>query len=226
MNISALFIKLRKRLSGRYAGQFRSNLQWSGIEIADSRKYTPGDAKKFINRKQSAKHNDLYVSLLEQDSDVQVDVFCDVNYNWQWGIDQINSEKVFAYLADLVLFAHGQGMRLVVYYPRNWLTSMPVNRLDDRYGVQQSIGSLVTRQKPMYESSLWSFLDQMVQIKKRRVILLISDFLAVSVNDRDRLRWLGKDHQVLCVRVGVSSLEGMNYIGAETEDIGVDMYGL
>ena len=226
MNISALFIKLRKRLSGRYAGQFRSNLQWSGIEIADSRKYAAGDAKKFINRKQSAKHNDLYVSLLEQDSDVQVDVFCDVNYNWTWGIDQINSEKVFAYLADLVLFAHGQGMRLVVYYPHNGLVSIPVNRLDDWYGVQQSIDSIVSTQKPIHQSSLWLFLDQMVQIKKRRVILLISDFLAVSASDRDRLRWLGKDHQVLCARVEVSLLEGMNYMGAETEDIGVDMYDL
>ncbi len=226
MDISVLFIKLRKRLSGSYAGQFRSNLQWSGIEIADSRKYAAGDAKKFINRKQSAKHNDLYVSLLEQDSDVQVDVFCDVNYNWQWGIDQINSEKIFAYLADLVLFAHGKGMRLVVYYFHDKLMSVPVVRLDDWYGVQQSLNSLVAAQKPIYQSSLSSFLDQMVQTKKRRAILIVSDFLSVSVSDRDRLRWLGKDHQLLCVHVGVNPLEGMNYVGLETEDIGIEMYDL
>jgi uncharacterized protein (DUF58 family) len=226
MKISELFIKLRKRLSGSYAGQFRSNLQWSGIEIADSRKYTAGDAKKFINRKQSAKHNDLYVSLLDQDSDVQVDVFCDINYNWQWGIDQPNSDKVFAYLADLVLFAHGQGMRLVVYYPHDGLKSLPVVRLDDWYGIQQSLYSLVSLQKPIYQSSLSLFLDQMVQTKKRRVILVVSDFLSLSPTDRDRLRWLEKDHQVLCVRIGIDRWEGINYIGSDIKNVPMDVYDL
>jgi len=59
---------------------------------------------------------------------------------------------VFRYLADLVLFAHGQGMRLVVYYPHNGLANMPVSRLDDWYGVQQLLSSLVADQKPRYES--------------------------------------------------------------------------
>ena len=213
-------------MSGRYAGQFRSILQWSGIEIGDSRKYTPWDAKKFINRKQSAKHNDLYISLLEQDSDVQVDVFCDVNYNWQWWVDQINGDKVFGYLADLVLFAHGQGMRLVVYYPHNGLANMPVSRLDDWYGVQQLLSSLVADQKPRYESWLSLFLHQMVQVKKRRVILIVSDFLAVCADDVERLHRLQKDHQVLCVRIGIDQLEGMNYVGVGMEDVGIGVYDL
>lgn len=42
----------------------------------------PGDPQKFVNRKQSAKHNDLYVSLFDEEHDVQVDVFSDINYNW------------------------------------------------------------------------------------------------------------------------------------------------
>lgn len=226
MQISELFIKLRKRLSGRYAGQFRSNLQGSGIEVSDSRKYAAGDAKKFINRKQSAKHNDLYVSLLEQDSDVQVDVFCDVNYNWQWGVDQVNSDKIFAYLADLVLFAHGQGMRLIVYYPVDGLKSSLVSHLDDWYGVQESLSALVALQKPLYHSSLSLFLDQMVQTKKRRVILVVADFLSVSPTDSDRLRWLEKDHQVLCVRIGIDRLEGLNYIGIDSKSNTIALYDL
>lgn len=76
-----MFLKLRKRFAGQYTGQFGSIFKGTGVEIADSRKYVVGDSKKFINWKQSAKHNDLYVSLLEQERDVHIDVLCDVNYN-------------------------------------------------------------------------------------------------------------------------------------------------
>lgn len=166
------------------------------------------------------------MSLLEQDSDVQVDVFCDLNYNWQGGVEQATSDKVFAYLADLVLFAHGQGMRLIVYYPADGLKSAPVRRLDDWYEVQESLTALVSLQKPFYKSSLSLFLDRMIHIKKRRVILVIGDFLSVSVRDSDRLRWLEKDHQVLCVRIGVDVLEGINYIGLNVKDVGMKIYDL
>lgn len=83
MDINSLFLKLGKRFAGQYTGQFRSIFRGVGVEIADSRKYVSGDARRFINWKQSAKHNDLYVSVLEQDRDMQVNVFCDVNYNRQ-----------------------------------------------------------------------------------------------------------------------------------------------
>lgn len=226
MQFSELFIKLRKRLSGRYAGQFRSTLQWSGIIIADSRKYVAGDSKKFINWKQSAKHNDLYVSLLEQDSDVQVDVFCDVNYNWQWAIDYPNGDKVFAYLADLVLFAHGKGMGLSVYYPHEGLRCTKVSRIDDRYQVQESLSAVIRHQIPRYKTDVSWFLHAMVQTKKKRVILIISDFLAVSDDDVRHIARLQKDHQVLCVRVGVDQLEGVNYIGMDTKKLGIEVYDL
>jgi len=98
-------------------------------------------------------------------------------------------------------------MRLVMYYPEVGLASVPVSRLDDWYGVQQKLQSLVVNQKPLYQSSLSLFLDTMVQTKKRRIILIVSDFLAMSDTDRNRLSWLGKDHQILCVRVGIDQLE-------------------
>lgn len=147
---------------------------------------------------------------------MQVDVFCDVNYNWQSGIDQINSEKVFAYLMDLVLFAHEKGMRLSMYYPDDGLQCKKVSRVDDRYNVQQSLLSVVNRQKPHYQTGLSLFLHTMVQTKKKRVILLISDFLVVSGDDARHMARLQNDHQVLCVRVGIDALEGMNYIGLYT----------
>ena len=209
MDVGKLFIKLRKRFAGQYTGQFRSIFKWSGVEIVDSRKYVAGDAQKFINRKQSAKHNDLYVSLLEQDRDVQVDILCDVNYNWQ------GSRTIFAYLDDLVVFARSQHMSLSVYYSQdNTLRMQPLRHDQDRYALEYDLQQIASAQSPRYRSSLSLLIDRAMQQKKRRVLLFVSDFLEVSDNDRERLHLLSRDYQVALVRVGISQWEGINYIGS------------
>jgi len=137
-----------------------------------------------------------------------------------------NSEKVFAYLTDLVLFAHGKGMRLSVYYPDGRLYCKKVSRVDDRYHLQESLSAVIRHQTPRYKTDLSLFLHTMVQTKKKRVILLISDFLAVSDDDIRHMQQLQKDHQLLCVRVSIDPLEGVNYIGIETKNIGMEAYNL
>lgn len=117
MDVQQLFRKFRKGLAGQYAGSFRHIFSGAGVEVADSRKYVSGDAKKFINRKQSAKHTDLYVSLFAQERDVQVDVLCDINYNRCGSIHQPNSDLVFAYLTDFIVFGMSQGIRCTFFYP-------------------------------------------------------------------------------------------------------------
>jgi uncharacterized protein (DUF58 family) len=93
-------------------------LKGAGVELVDTRKYVAGDAKKFVNWKQSAKHNDLYVSLFAQEKDVQVDLFCDVNYNRS---SRFVQDILWDMLADLVVTGLVDGMRLMVYtLADNW----------------------------------------------------------------------------------------------------------
>lgn len=133
---------------------------------------------------------------------------------------------MFAYLSDLVLFTYGKGMRLSIYYPYEGLHCTKVSRVDDRYQVQESLSAVIRHQIPRYKTDLSLFLHAMVQTKKKRVILLISDFLVVSDDNIHYMQQLQKDHQVLCVRVGVDQLEGVNYIGVETKNIGMAVYDL
>jgi uncharacterized protein (DUF58 family) len=65
------------------------------------RKYASGDPFKYINRKQTAKHNELYTSLFQQEKDITLDVFFDVNYNRK---GDTNLEKVCEFFADMMVY--------------------------------------------------------------------------------------------------------------------------
>ena len=117
MDVQQLFRKFSKGLAGQYAGGFRHIFSGVGVEVADSRKYVSGDAKKSINRKQSAKHTDLYVSLFSQERDVQVDIYCDINYNRCGSIHYKNSDCVFDFLTDFIVFGLPKDMRFTLFAP-------------------------------------------------------------------------------------------------------------
>jgi len=210
MPISALFTKLHKRLSWQYTGQFRSIFKWSGIEVADSRKYVAWDAKKLINWKQSAKHNDLYVSLFEQEKDAHVDLFCDINYNRK---NAAMYATVMDVLTDLLIVGQWQWIRMYLYWWKDGISRIWL-RKQEWVSVQDTLSQTINKQKPLYSSHISSFLDHMMQIKKKRIIVIVSDFLTLSDADYHRIQLLMKDHHIVLLRLSVDSYEWLNYIGA------------
>lgn len=86
--------------------------------------------------------------------------------------------------------------------------------------LQHRLETIVQQQKPSYTSALSLFLDRVVMQKKKRIIMIVSDFLDVSETDVQRLVFLSHDHTVVLVRVPVSGYEGKNYIGGRTKEYG------
>lgn len=84
--------------------------------------------------------------------------------------------------------------------------------------MQHRLEKIVQQQKPSYISVLSLFLDRMGSHTKKRVIMIISDFLDVSETDVQRLVFLSHDHTVVLVRVSVSEYEGKNYIGGRKKN--------
>lgn len=73
--------------------------------MSDSRRYQPGDQKATINRKQSAKRDQLYVNEYEAERTVTVDFFLDINANRSAGVDATNRSLVKNLVADYMVFA-------------------------------------------------------------------------------------------------------------------------
>ena len=96
----------RKLIAGKYFGQFQSIFSGLWTEMTDARPYTPGDSAKTINRKTSAKHQQLYSNIYQQEKAIAIDIFRDVNYNRNGKIQgKKNYEVVRDMMSDIILYA-------------------------------------------------------------------------------------------------------------------------
>ncbi|MEI8092161.1 MAG: DUF58 domain-containing protein [bacterium] len=81
------------------------------------RLYAPGDSAKTINWKTSAKHQQLYSNVYQQEKAISIDIFWDVNYNRNGKIqDKKNYEVVRAMMSDIILYAKTYGATLTITY--------------------------------------------------------------------------------------------------------------
>ncbi len=88
-----------------------------------------------------------------------------------------------------------------------------IHKQSDWYAQWVHALEIIGSESAIYRSYITQFLQQCRLVKKRRVIVIVSDFLELSDSDVAILRALDADHQLLLFRVPVSQWEGVNYIG-------------
>lgn len=213
---SKFLIKIKKLIAGKYFSTFQSIFKWSGLEITDVRKYSSGDPFRYINRKQTAKHNELYTSLFQQEKDISLDVFFDINYNWKW---QTNLEKVNEFFADMMIYCKQNGIRVRIFYPSHeWffaqtqLKEIVVDKHRERaYQWSEDLHRLVVWTTKKYQTALPQFFDLAKKNTKKRAMIIFSDFLDVSEDQRHLLKYFDKEHTLGLIQIPVSLSEGQNY---------------
>ena len=88
-------------------GSFDRRSSGHGMDILDLRKYQAGDAVRYINRKQTAKHGHAIVNVYEDVQEAWLQCFLDINYNrigmWR---DPNLRRIVEQFLIELLRHAH------------------------------------------------------------------------------------------------------------------------
>jgi len=198
--------RLKNKFSGQYFGDFSSNLKWVGMELWWVRKYILGDDKKYINRKQSAKYDDFFVNIMEQDSDVNVDVFLDVNYNrndkWDEIIIWLNDEmRKWLKVNWLFYYFDLEGN----------MKKMKVNTLSQFETIIDELWIIVSGQKMHYISHLSDFVDVAGSVWRKNIKVFVSDFLDISDDDSVLIDFWMKRWECFVQEVSIGD-EGWNYI--------------
>ncbi|HBB04927.1 TPA: hypothetical protein DCZ39_08905 [Patescibacteria group bacterium] len=80
------------------------------------RKYSAGDSASQINRKLSAKYQELYTNIFQQERSLNLDIFFDINYNRRGG-KIANAEQVRAYAEDIVSYCQKQQISIRFFSP-------------------------------------------------------------------------------------------------------------
>lgn len=78
------------------------------------RKYSAGDSASQINWKLSAKYQELYTNIFQQEKSLNLDMFFDINYNRRGG-KIANAEQVRAYAEDIVSYCQHQQINITFF---------------------------------------------------------------------------------------------------------------
>jgi len=205
------------------------------LEVTDVRKYSAGDPFKYINRKQTAKHSELYTSLFQQEKDITLDVFFDVNYNWK-GVknvndvkdvkDETNYQKVCEFFADMIVYCKKNGIRVHIFYPSYsrfpdcagpWSSQASIKEIiidkhrEKAYQRIEQLQKSLRRIVKSYRTALPQFLNLSKRNTKKRAIVIFSDFLDVADNELHVIKHFDKEHALGLIQIPVSLKEGQNY---------------
>lgn len=210
-------IKLTKPIVGKRFGVFQHIMTWAGSEKVDMRKYATGDSASQINWKQSAKHQELYTNIFQQEKSLTLDLFLDINYNRRWG-KLPNREQAFAYTDDILSYCKHQQIAVTIHYPTHkrrgnskLLHKESKQHENDFRTVLEQLFAQVQKTKPYYTSHLHDFLRTTIQNKKRRALVIFSDFLMMDNEAKQLISYLKKQHIVFLFQLPIDPEYGQNY---------------
>lgn len=218
-------LKIRKLTAWKNFSTFQSIFKGSGIEISDFRKYVPWDPLRYINRKLSAKHHELYTQLFQVERDILCDVFLDINYNRRWKKDNNYTEEIIWFLRDFIWYAHKNSISIRFFYPElSKLSRFQIikkkpelkhvsfwKRYTQAISMLDHFQDIVRNTNKKYQSLLPDFLDYARKNSKKRAIIVFSDFLDISDEDTKVLSFLDSIHGLNLFKLPVDDLRWQNY---------------
>lgn len=177
------------------------------------RKYSVGDSSSQINRKLSAKYQELYTNIFPKRENRSRWILLDINYNRRgWDI-WIGSK--LAYSEDIVSYCQHQQIGIRFFSPKStfwWSTKLKENVMkkntEEIFTALHEIFAWVKKTKKIYQSLLHAFLEEAVKEKTKRAIVIFSDFLTMDEEAKKLLHYLKKQHILFLFQLPIDPEQG------------------
>ncbi|MFA6255895.1 MAG: DUF58 domain-containing protein [Candidatus Absconditabacterales bacterium] len=210
-------IKLTKPIVGKRFGVFQHIMKGAGSEKVDMRKYSAGDSASQINWKLSAKYQELYTNIFQQEKSLSLDMFFDINYNRRGG-KIANEEQVRRYAEDIISYCQREQINIRFLSPEQKLfgatklvEKVTKKNTDEIRDILHEILARVKKTKKIYQSLLNTFLNNAVENKQRRAIVIFSDFLVMNEESKKLLHYMRKQHILFLFQLPIDQEQGQNY---------------
>lgn len=193
-------IRIRKAVNGQMHGNFSSIFKGTGLEFADLRTYQYGDDVRAIDWITTAKGHGAYVKIFKEEKEQNVFFVLDVSGSQRIG--QKNNQKldrakeVCGVLALSALKESSQ-VGLYCFSDQKELYVKPEQGLKHAYNFISKLFRLETKSEKTDLTHAISFV--MNQLKKKSVIILISDFKDDGY--QQNLKALAKKHDLVVIHI-------------------------
>lgn len=206
------FLKIQKYIGRQPGGDFSGLLAGSGVEVEGQRAYMPGDEKRSINAKLSAKYQTLFVNVFQDEKAIDVHICCDINYNRRSGNDETNAKSFLRFFAGICGYFQASRSRISVMLPNAIYSG--VEQLAKQRSFVEAYEKRIVSTLPVYNSSLHRLLRAELMSPKRRLIIVVSDFLSYDDEAKKLIAQLSERHEVRLVNVFTAGTEKVGLSGS------------
>lgn len=198
--LNKIEIRIRKAVNSQMHGNFSSIFKGSGIEFADLRTYQYGDDVRTIDWITTAKGHGAYVKIFKEEKEQTVFFMLDVSASQEignQGLQKVDIAKEICSVLALSAVKEKSQVGLFCFSDQKELYLKP------DYGMKQGYEFIMKlfRLKPKSEKTDLSkaLLFGLNMLKKRSVVVLISDFL--DTDYLSRVKAMAKKHDLVVIHV-------------------------
>jgi uncharacterized protein (DUF58 family) len=193
-------IQIRKAINSQMQGDFRSVFKGSGLEFDDVRPYQYGDDIRSIDWNVSAKGHGTFVKTFREEKEQTVFFILDVSASQEIGAEnrtKVDIGKEICGVLALSAVKESSHVGLICYSDQRELYIRPAKGISQAYQIIQGI----TRLKPLSKSTNLSraMAFALNTIKRRSVIILISDF--IDEQYEHNLKALARRHDLVVIHI-------------------------
>jgi uncharacterized protein (DUF58 family) len=200
--VQKIQLRTNKLVSSALAGAYRSNFRGTGIEFESVRPYQPGDDVRAIDWKVTARVGEAFIKTYVEDRTLILQCLVDTSLSMDFGSREKTKREVAAEVSALLALVAGRNqdqVGLCLFSDQPGLHLVPKK---GQHHVLRLIREVVAAPAEGRASSLTAVLEhQLRHLKRRALVLVVSDFLTGAEDWSDAMARLARRHDVIAVRV-------------------------
>jgi len=194
MRIHSLELRARMIMEGLWRGLHHSPQQGFSAEFSEYRQYVPGDDPRFMDWKVAARSDRYFIKKFEEETNLRCHMLMDVSASMNYGdagVTKLDYARTLAATLSLFLMNQGDAVGLTLF-DQGIAEYLPArNRTSHLHAIIQHLQKV----QPGRGTSLGMSLRASGELVRRRaLVVLISDFLAPLDELEAELSWLGVMH--------------------------------
>jgi uncharacterized protein (DUF58 family) len=198
--VKKIEIKTRRLSNHLFSGHYHSSFKGRGVTFSEVRPYQYGDDFRAIDWNVTARNNDTYIKVFEEERELTLLLMVDCSASQSFGSSLQNKNEIIAEIAATLAFSATQNndkIGLVLFSDQVELFIPPKK---GKTHVLRIIRELVEWQPKSSKTAIHVALEFVSQVMKKKAILfLISDFR--DSNYQKSLQIAAKKHDVTGIRV-------------------------
>lgn len=186
----------KKLVNNIFAGNFSSAFKGTGMTFSDIREYVHGDDTRHISWSTTAKTSKPYIKTYEEEKELSIILAVDTSGSVNYGSKELKCSTIAKIVAILGFSAIQSGNKLGLALFSDKIDEFIPPKKDKRncYRIIQKVLTKTTN-----KTNLKNVLSQLMGIKKRSTMFLISDFMDKSF--QTELTLVKKKHDIIAIRI-------------------------